>query len=105
MIGRASRLLRGRWCQGACRRGWCRCRELGLGLGSRYGVLVVQARGEFGDLVRIDVHGQGVVLRLEPGGLLRGVEADAGALTGGDQLVEPSNATMPSRIPPLVWLI
>ena len=76
-----------------------------LGLRTRHGVLVVQPRGELGDLVRVHEHGERIVLRLEAGRLLGGVRLMPVPSPEDDQFVEPSKATMPSRIPPLVWLI
>jgi hypothetical protein len=45
-------------------------------------VFVVESGGEFRDLVGVDVHRQGVVLRLEPGVLCSCGEVDSGAFAG-----------------------
>jgi len=68
----------------------------------RDAVFVVQPGGKLRDLIRVDVYGQGVVLRLEPRLLFASPKLMPVPSPDDDQLVEPSNATMPSSTPPLV---
>jgi hypothetical protein len=53
-----------------------------LGLPGGNGVFVVKSRGELRELVGVDVHGQGVVLRLESRVLSGLIERDAEAFAG-----------------------